>query len=213
MTGSKQKCTEHPEPNMEGKILAAAEKMFLQKGYPLTSTTEIAREAGCNQALVHYYFRTKEKLFHTVLQGKVKEVFIEFLSVETGEGSFEEKLARMIETHYDIVRQNSNMVLFLMNELLRDPELFVDLVADIGDMPIQTLSIFQEELDAEIRAGRIRPISVAQLVLNVISLNAFAFAIKPVYARVWQLDEKGMEEMLDQRRKEVVETIIKSLRP
>ena len=28
-----------------------------------TSTTEIAKTVGCNQTLIHYYFRTKEKLF------------------------------------------------------------------------------------------------------------------------------------------------------
>ena len=53
-------------PTMEIQILETAEKLFLEKGFASTSTTEIAREVGCNQALVHYYFRTKENLFNTI---------------------------------------------------------------------------------------------------------------------------------------------------
>ena len=56
--------------SMEERILACAERLFLNKGYNLTSMTEIAREAGCTQALVHYYFRTKENLFSNIFESK-----------------------------------------------------------------------------------------------------------------------------------------------
>lgn len=198
---------------MEQRILAAAEKLFIRDGYPATSTTEIAREAGCNQALVHYYFRTKEKLFNRVLEGKVKEAFTALFSIEAGSGSFEAKLTRMIEKHYDMVRINSNMVLFLMNGLVRDPELFGKLTTGIKDVSTQALKIFQAELAAEIEAGRVRPVAVEQLVLNIISMNVLVFAIKPAYAKVWGMDDGAMERMLDERRSEIVTTILKSLRP
>ena len=58
-------------PTMEIQILETAEKLFLEKGFASTSTTEIAREVGCNQALVHYYFRTKENLFNTIFEQKL----------------------------------------------------------------------------------------------------------------------------------------------
>ena len=45
----------------EKSILEAAERLFLEKGFALTSTTMIAKEVGCNQSLIHYYFRSKEK--------------------------------------------------------------------------------------------------------------------------------------------------------
>ena len=50
---------------MEEVILETAERLFLEKGFALTSTTEIAKAVGCNQALIHYYFRTKDNLFNT----------------------------------------------------------------------------------------------------------------------------------------------------
>lgn len=202
---------------MEEKILAAAEKLFVQNGYPLTSTTQIAKEAGCNQALVHYYFRTKERLFQVVLGGKIKRVFKEFISLEQGQGTegktFEEKLTRLIEVHYDAVRENENMVLFLMNGLTRNEQMFHSLLSEVGEVPFEPLHLFRQELEAEIKAGRIRPITLAQLFLNVASLNVFLFAVKPVVNRLWNYTPQEMEAFLDERKKEVVKTIIGGLRP
>ena len=41
------------EKSMEEAILETAERLFLENGYASTSTTQIAKEVGCNQALVH----------------------------------------------------------------------------------------------------------------------------------------------------------------
>jgi len=58
--------------NTEQQILQSAEELFLEKGFSNTSTTEIAKRAGCNQALVHYYFRTKENLFQQIFLSKLQ---------------------------------------------------------------------------------------------------------------------------------------------
>ena len=47
----------------EEKILEAAKKVFHRKGYEGSRMQEIADEADINKALLHYYFRIKEKLF------------------------------------------------------------------------------------------------------------------------------------------------------
>lgn len=201
------------DPGMEEKILAAAEKLFTQQGYVQTSTTQIAQLAGCNQALVHYYCRTKENLFQAVMGGKIKRIFTEFISLETGEGSFEEKLTRMIEVHYEVIRENPDMVLFLINEFRRDPQMFENLFAEIGDKPAKMLTLFQKDLESEIGAGRVRPITIRELVLNIVSLNAFSFLISPVYAKVWGMDDSMKTNMLDDRKKEIVKTVLLSLRP
>ena len=69
---------ENTPSGTELQILASAEKLFLEKGFKSTSTTDIARDAGCNQALVHYYFRTKENLFKQIFDKKF-ETMIEFI--------------------------------------------------------------------------------------------------------------------------------------
>jgi len=44
----------------EQAILEVAERLFLDKSFAKTSTTEIAKKVGCNQAMIHYYYRTKK---------------------------------------------------------------------------------------------------------------------------------------------------------
>ncbi|MCD8262058.1 MAG: TetR/AcrR family transcriptional regulator [Bacteroides sp.] len=58
------------EANTEQLLLEAAETEFLEKGYGKARTTEIAKRAGVNHAMLHYYFRTKEHLFEIVFRKK-----------------------------------------------------------------------------------------------------------------------------------------------
>ena len=63
----------------EEKILEAAKTIFHRKGFEGARMQEIADEAGINKSLLHYYFRTKDRLFDAVFQeyirkGAVKEM-------------------------------------------------------------------------------------------------------------------------------------------
>jgi len=51
------------------KILAAAESLFLEKGYNAVTTRDIARAAEVNLGLIPYYFGSKEALALTIVKG------------------------------------------------------------------------------------------------------------------------------------------------
>ena len=80
----------------EKAIIEAAARLFLEKGYASTSTTEIAKEAGCNQAMVHYYFRTKDRLFEAVFADKFQGFVSSIMNISEGDLPFEEKLTQKI---------------------------------------------------------------------------------------------------------------------
>src|SRR3989338_1266051 len=48
-------------------ILNAAEEAFAMKGFGGARTAEIAKKAGVNKALLHYYYKNKEGLYHAVM--------------------------------------------------------------------------------------------------------------------------------------------------
>ena len=197
---------------MEEKILEVAEKLFLDKGFTLTTTTEIAKEVGCNQALVHYYFRTKEKLFQKIFESKLKLFASAFFSVGQQGDTFEERLARKIETHFDMLAKNPKLPLLLINELTLHPKRLTEIKANMSAIPINILHTLENDLKAEIEKGTIRPITVVDLILNIVSLNVFLFVSRPVVNTVLNLTEKESEKMVAGRRKEIVETIIRSLK-
>jgi TetR/AcrR family transcriptional regulator len=81
------------DKSMERLIMEKAEELFLEKGFAATSTTTIARAVGCNQALVHYYFRTKDNLFNTVFETKFRDFFAGiFNTTDIQQKSFIEKI-------------------------------------------------------------------------------------------------------------------------
>jgi len=56
------------------KILDAAEKSFARSGYEGAGMRRISLEAGVAQALIHYHFGTKERLFEAVVARRSGEI-------------------------------------------------------------------------------------------------------------------------------------------
>lgn len=195
----------------EQKILEAAEELFVEKGFAATSTTEIARLAGCNHAMLHYYFRTKEKLFQTIFEEKIKLFVGAFFITDGSEGSFEENLRRKISAHFDLIGQNPRLPLFILRELGSKPERVSLLREAIGNLPQTLLQRLGQDLEGEIALGNIRPVTPQDLLLNILSLNAFTFASLPLIASVIGVSPDQQAWFLQHRKEEIIETIVRSL--
>lgn len=61
------------EPDRRGAILSAARRAVGKRGFAATTMRDVAREAGVAQALIHYYFTTKEALFLSVVRVMLAE--------------------------------------------------------------------------------------------------------------------------------------------
>ncbi len=199
--------------SMEVLILEAAEKLFLEKGFASTSTTEIAREVGCNQALVHYYYRTKENLFNLIFEKKFRQFFQYIFNIENlDQMSFQDKLKRIIESHFDMVRQNPRVPLLIVNEFSRNPEMVAILKEKLKDVVAKLFEGLNTDLEAEITAGRIRQITLIDLIFSTISLNISLFLLLPVASEIMSMDEKQREFVINHRREENVKLILNGLR-
>ena len=107
--------------NIEKRILWVAERLFLEKGFNGTSTTEIAKAVGCNQALIHYYFRTKEKLFWDIFSPKMEQA-VEYLDAPLDEGvDFFERISNVIDLYFGMMSLDERLAPFIVNELLMSP--------------------------------------------------------------------------------------------
>jgi AcrR family transcriptional regulator len=205
--------TQEQETGLEQKILETAEQLFLEKGFAMTSTTEIAKKAGCNQALVHYYFRTKENLFQSIFEQKIKLVVATYQEREAPGLSFEEKLKIKIESHFELIRANPRLPFLVMNEFTTNPDRIEAFKKKLTALPNTAFRQFEEELQEEINAGRIRETTVMDVIFNVVSLNAMLFLAGNIFKSVAQLDDKQYEQMIEHRKQEHVKVILASLRP
>jgi len=202
------------DTEMEKTILREAERLFLEKGFALTSTTEIAKAAGCNQALIHYYYRTKEQLFAAIFEDKIRLLFEDLSVIDEASMSFEDVLRRVIEAHFDLIRANPRLPFLVMNELLTNPARVAELKVRLADAPKAELFYRMEaRLSAEIEAGRVRPMGILDLVIDFVSLNVMYFLAVPILTAVRGLGDAEVEEMTEARRRENVELVLRGIRP
>lgn len=199
--------------NMEQKILEAAEKLFMEQGFNATTTAKIAKEAGCNQALVHYYYRTKEQLFERIYREKMQLMVTSVTSINTSGSTFEEKVASIIEAHWNFLSKNPLIVWFALRENLNGSTALINLfMKEIRPKVAVAFSKLEEDLNEEIRKGNISPISIYDLLLTIISLDIAHFVIMPFYNVIMGDRETSVKQVLDNRKSEVIKTVLARLR-
>jgi AcrR family transcriptional regulator len=79
-------------------ILDAARKVFLENGFDGATMQQIASEAGINKALLHYYFRGKDRLFEAVFIEAFAKMVPNLLKIFTSEIEFKEKIRGLVDT-------------------------------------------------------------------------------------------------------------------
>lgn len=207
--------SEDKEENMEDKILQIAEEQFLKKGFAMTSLAEIAKLAGCNHALLHYYFRTKEKLFTRIFFEKSK-LFVSILNADDNSNDdFLTKIRHKVERYFDLLEANQNIPFLFINEMLTNPSrlMFIHENTNIELMKTQILPNFEKEIEQAVQRGEIRPITPLNLLLDIIALCAFTMLSLPILQEVLQIDENDKKAILAQRKTDIVENILRYLRP
>ncbi|HQN93246.1 MAG TPA: TetR/AcrR family transcriptional regulator [Prolixibacteraceae bacterium] len=205
---------EKNDQSTEQAILEAAERLFLEKGFAQTSTTEIAKAVGCNQALVHYYFRTKDNLFNTIFEKKFRSFFQQIFNVNFSEDMpFLDKIRKMVEVHFDLLYENPRIPGLIMNELSRQPDQLKILKDKLHEIPEQLFEQLSKGLQIEIAAGRVRDINPIDLIITVVSINVALFTIFPIASKVINFNEEQLKMMLYHRREENVKVVLGYLRP
>lgn len=176
----------------EEKIKEAARIVFTRKGFAATRTRDIAEEAGLNLALLNYYFRSKEKLFHLIMEEKFEQFFGTIARLLNDEGSsLEEKVQAVANDYIDMLLQNPDLPIFVLSEIKNNPGLFSDRIA--GKL---MTSKFYEQLSS------IRPdINVFHFILNLLSMIIFPILAEPIITRTEAFKSGEFKKFVLERKK------------
>ncbi len=197
----------------EERILEAAIKEFAQKGYAGARTTAIAERAGVTHAMLHYYFRTKENLFEQIVRSKVelvRGILLDSLGVP--DMPLFEKVEAVICRHLEFIAANQDMMHFVIREVFGQPERLSFAISAIGDNASVIVESLQRQIDDYAERGLCRRVDARMLMLDVASLNIFAFMASPVVNRMLGGVMEDRDAFLEMRKKENVETIMRKLR-
>jgi Transcriptional regulator len=199
--------------NIEQTILEAAERLFLAQGFMKTTTAQIAREAGCNSAMVHYYYRTKEQLFERIYGEKVGLVIENLSSVSSSTGTLEERIGRLIDVYFDFLSRNPRLPAFLLYEARQSSTVSEHINNRLREALQSIVAPIDKDLQAAIAEGRIRPIAAIDLFMTVLTLCIGSFLIIPVFRDVWDLTDAQFADLMRRRREEIQATVLSRIKP
>jgi AcrR family transcriptional regulator len=193
----------------EDKILEAAKNVFVTKGMSGARMQDIANEAGINKALLHYYFRSKEKLFEVIFKAAVSRLVPRITAILESDMPLFIKIERFCENYIETVMQSPFIPLFVINEMNKQPEEFI--LKIWGDQRPGLKSFFKQ-VEVDIANGLIKPIHPHQLLVNIVSLIVFPFVAKPIIFFVTGMDSKEYKDFMIARKKEIPEFIINAIK-
>jgi TetR/AcrR family transcriptional regulator len=197
--------------NTEQKILEAARKVFVRKGFSGARMQEIADEAGINKALLHYYFRSKEKLFDEIFRDAFGRLLPQLTGIFMLPISLFEKIERFTDSYISLVFEQPFIPVFVLSEIHRSPDDFF--TTYVQPELLSNIRKIGEEFKKAADDGLIKAIDPRQLMMNIMSLCVFPFVARPMLQRMLQLPDKAYETLLQQRRKEVSNFVISAITP
>jgi len=220
----KPKSRQKPAPivadaDTEHRILDAAHAVFIRRGTAGARMQEIADEAGVNKALLHYYFRTKDRLADAVFHRVASSIFARLGEAAGSDAELEDKVRRIIGIYLDQLSKTPYVPAYVIGELNQHPDRarqFLEAIrpASGGGAAVPAFLVtLATQIQARVRAGSMRPISPRQFIANLASLCVFPFAARPMLCAVLGLDERGFREFIEERKAGLADFFLAGLRP
>jgi AcrR family transcriptional regulator len=197
----------NPGESTENQILIAAREVFIVKGFEGTRMQEIADHAGINKALLHYYFRSKEKLFEAVFSEVAANLFPAMRQLLEAELGIREKLTFFIKIYLKALHENPFIPSFVINTLNSNTESFLKYIKKAGIKPL----LLQKQIDEEAARGVIRAIKAEHLVVNIIALCVFPFVARPIVQNIFEMNDEEYQAYLSARESEIIDFVLKSI--
>jgi len=188
----------------EQRILDAAKRVFVRKGVAGAVMQDIADEANISRTSLHYYFRSKKKLFDAVFRDlfdrflpRVNEVLNQYIP-------FREKLPRFVNEYLELLKENPYLPNFIMNELNRAPDKVEGYFARGELLSVKVIRRIEQQLHD------VNPhVSAPHFVMNLISMCVFPFIAKPVVKQLFINPEpEAFNRFIEERKRIIVDMLM-----
>ena len=194
----------------EERIFDAATEVFIDKGFDGARMQDIADHAGINKSLLHYYYRTKDRLFNAVFEKIATVMFAKFAFVFDEKLTIEEKIRFFYREHINFLKNNPRLPAFLLNEINRNPERLKKL---IGTIDVQKFGkIIFEQHGKELNRYNITSENIPQIMTSIAALSVFPFAARGIFEIFFEKFDVEFDNYLEDRKVFAAEFVIKALR-
>jgi len=195
--------TEHYD--LEQQIIKTAQQLFIEKGFTETSMSDIAATVGINRPTLHYYFRTKDKMFKAVFGSIVMSLMPKIQDIIQQDIPFTERLSMVLDAYIELFTKNPCLPRFISGEIQRDVD---HLLATAKDLQLETtLSQVKDSLLAGMEAGELKKVPIHIVFLTVYSLLSYPFLAKNLIVSLFLEDETAFADFLKEWKQHIISQI------
>lgn len=202
-----------PETNdLESRIIAEARKIFVEKGFSETSMSEIAERVNINRPTLHYYFRTKERLFQAVFGDIISVVVpkLQDLIINTTLTP-RQRISYIVDIYYDMFLRHPYLPMFMLREMHRDID---NLIGTITSSELYgKITLIQQSLRAEMDNGTLRTIPLRQLFFCFYGLLSFPLLTRNIGEKLLLDDNETFAQMIDSWKPCIIDQLTHLLTP
>jgi len=193
----------------EERIFEAATEVFLEKGMDGARMQDIANQADINKALLHYYYRTKEKLFTAVFEMIARKIFKKFAPVLDDNLTLEEKIRFFFKEHIAFLQENPRLPGFILNEVNRHPERIKKLLASI-DFDNLWSKLYEQHKE-EFNRYNITQAALPQLMISMAAISVFPFAARGILEGIFAKINVNFNDFIEERKGFAAEFVIRAI--
>jgi AcrR family transcriptional regulator len=166
---------------------------------------EIADHAGINKALLHYYFRSKEKLFGAIFTDTLQQIGPALFSFFNEEIPLEVKVWRFVNNYVELIKKYPRLPLFILNEISTNPERIITHLKFSDFIDFKKL---ENQLREEHEKGNIIDVDVRHFIVNILGMTVFPFAARIIIQKNLGIGDEEWNHFTENRKKVIPETIM-----
>ncbi|MEP7265876.1 MAG: TetR family transcriptional regulator [Bacteroidota bacterium] len=179
------------DTSTEEKILEAARVIFMKYGLYGARMQDIADTAGINKALLHYYFRNKEKLFDKVFEGALSKYFSVMDVFANDALPILQRLNSYIDNIIDFYSEYPQMSMFIIKEIGNNPDVLKEKIQAAKKNKTNRLI---QVLEEGMKTGEVKKTDATIFHINLQSLCAYPFLASPMFRHSLKANGKDWEK-------------------
>ncbi|MEW6443913.1 MAG: TetR/AcrR family transcriptional regulator [bacterium] len=193
----------------EARILAAAERVFAEKGLKGARTAEIAALARVTPSLINYHYRGKENLYKTVIENYYSNVQRRLFPIMMKDDiAPQEKLRKLIEIGIDMLAENDHVARILLRESI-DKGKYVNEVLSKPYLR-EMFELSERFVFSNMKGNRHSRNDTIHLISNIFGCMTMFFIASSTIREFWKKDVYA-RKMIEERKEEVVDFVFNGI--
>ncbi|RAI02165.1 TetR family transcriptional regulator [Acuticoccus sediminis] len=195
----------------QARILEAARQEFAENGLQGARMEAIASRAGCNKALIHHYFQSKDALFAIVLEKNYEAIRTAERNLQLTSREPHEAMRELVGFSFDYVSEHPEFI-SLINEENLHGGVHVAHSGTARELNSPLVATIEEVLERGVAEGIFRAgVDPVQLYITIASISYFFIANRATLTAIFDLPKT--DDVLAARRAHAIDVVLGYLRP